>query len=323
MKKLFTSLLSLLLFMPVSTVYAAGSDEIKAFPDSKDTVAILYSNDSQKDTTVKDVKQGDIITYTYAFGNLSGITTVLANCTYDNEAFEFDKATYSDAANQEGLNKVDTNDASATDPKQSVVSEGFTVTDNSVNVKGGFCKISFKAKKDGKVDDTSFTFSVKASAGDKEVNLQQYDFNADDYLKATGLTDTLESSEISLVEDKNNNGNSTDSKKEDTSKKDDANSKTTAIDKGIHININDNSDRSSDKKNADVASSTVGGSIQGGDGGVPGKGDWQAQKTSDNTFQMLIGAISGMLIFTVILAIVGVKNKDKISKLLKFRHHSL
>ena len=25
------------------------------------------------------------------------------------------------------------------------------ITDNSVNVKGGFCKISFKAKKDGKV----------------------------------------------------------------------------------------------------------------------------------------------------------------------------
>ena len=31
MKKLFTSLLSLLLFMPVSTVYAAGSDESTVF----------------------------------------------------------------------------------------------------------------------------------------------------------------------------------------------------------------------------------------------------------------------------------------------------
>ena len=76
MKKLFTSLLSLLLFMPVSTVYAAGSDEIKAFPDSKDTVAILYSNDSQKDTTVKDVKQSDIITDTKASGLNSGHSIV-------------------------------------------------------------------------------------------------------------------------------------------------------------------------------------------------------------------------------------------------------
>lgn len=317
MKKLTTFITSLLLLIPTTAVYAATEDDLKTFSESSNSVAILYNDTTQKDTTTKDVKKDDVITYTYAFSKLEGVTSLLTNCTYDNTAFDFVKAEYSKPASQEGMNKVDTNGESSSNSKQSVVSEGFTVTDNSATVSGGYCKISFKAKSDTSINNKTFTFTVKASANDKEIELTQYEFNESDYVKYTGKDDVLGSSDIKLAKDTSTNDNQNQDQTDNNNTDEPGSNVTDGTDDAVHVDVTEPVDTNANTDNqTDIATATA-------DSSNPGKGDWKAQKTADNSFQLLIGAIAGILIFVTILATVGVKNKDKIAKLLKFKHHSL
>lgn len=341
MKRLFAFLVGFSFLVPSVVVRADDTNtSLDDFLKGENSSAILYSNVNQKDTTTREIKTGDKLSLSLVTNSISNVDSFYVTYDFDNTALQYDGAVFSDGATNDFTDKLEfVNENTSEDPSSSESSdpsvsggessepgtsqgEGVSAQSNvtskilqvglsgkdgsKFSIKGGFVTLNFTALKDFTLDLDNAKIEVHSVVDGQDKSLDFQKFNLADYLTSTGLTDPLSNSEVTQV---------TVTPSDDSNKDSDNNSDGVTNDSGIHVNINNNNGGTQGDGN-NVSGTGTGTSPSA-------KGDWNGVKTADGNFQKLIGAIAGFIVFATIGGVAIFHNKDKISKILKFTHHSM
>ena len=344
MKRLFAFLVGFSFLVPSVVVKADNiNTSLDDFLKGENSSAILYSNVNQKDTTTREIKTGDKLSLSLVTNSISNVDSFYVTYDFDNTALQYDGAVFSDGATNDFTDKLEfvnenTSDNSSSDNSQKddssnsdenkddssnsdenkdagvatqanvtsqVLQVGLSGKDGAkFSLKGGLLTLNFTALKDFTLDLDNAKIEVHSVVDGQDTSLDFQKFNLADYLTSTGLTDPLSNSEVTQV---------TVTPSDDSNKDSDNNSDGVTNDSGIHVNINNNNGGTQGDGN----------NVSGAGTSSSAKGDWNGVKTADGNFQKLIGAIAGFIVFATIGGVAIFHNKDKISKLLKFTHHSM